>query len=109
MFKRHGGVCANFKNLPMILTKLCQISQCAVWGMGELQKKLECTKGSNIFVGNTLSEDNSICMWYKKDDVVFRTDRVKVCRIEYRLGLRLAMESGISTAKKLLYSDELRK
>ncbi|KYM93192.1 hypothetical protein ALC53_00128 [Atta colombica] len=35
IFKKHGGICYNYKNIPKIMINICQISQCEIWGTGE--------------------------------------------------------------------------
>ncbi|KYQ46978.1 hypothetical protein ALC60_00120 [Trachymyrmex zeteki] len=98
MFKKHGRVCCNYKNLPKTMIRLCQISQCCKWGMGKnIRPKLCCTNGAKKLVTLTLSKLELIKMGFDDHDEVFCCKNVQFEGILYRIGLSIVLKSGFNT------------
>ncbi|KYN22560.1 hypothetical protein ALC57_05086 [Trachymyrmex cornetzi] len=97
MFKKHGRVCCNYKNLPKAMIRLCQISQCCTWGMGKnIRPKLCCTNGANKLVTLILSKPELIKMGFDDHDEVFCCKNVEFEGTSYRIGLSIVLKSGIN-------------
>lgn len=109
VFKKHAIVCANFKNLPKTMTRLCQISQCAFWGVKDLLPlRMKCLTGTNKNVHQVLSCENLLALGYIENDTVFVTKRIYVYGTEYRVNSFIAIENSVSNGSDPLFGKNSR-
>jgi len=95
IFKRHGDICYNYKNIPKTMINICQISQCAIWGTGESpveSRKLEYSRRDHMKVANAQSKLYELGLG--NDNYIFKFDRIVIHGIEYRTDLFVAIDSG---------------
>lgn len=102
MFKKHGRVCYNYKNLPKTMIRLCQISHCCMWGMDEDPRpKLITTNRALTLVSLASSKSELIKMGLAHCDKVFRCKCMELYGITYRIGLSVVLESSLNSESHL--------
>ena len=85
----------SYQDIEITAAKMAKISQCSVWGTGNLKRiKIECTIYNSMKIGNTMSSSYLLKIGYHRNQIVKTTNKLKILGIEHRTTYFLAIDNG---------------